>query len=604
MSKMLPKLGLSAALCLFGAAAVNAQQAAAPDAAQTVTVSGQKNPSAWFQAESPHFIVFSDTSNAHVTQLVNNLEKLDHLLRIYTKNYMTRPGPAQKITLYYHNRVGSFQDLATGLPDEAVGLYNSCGSGVQGFGIHLEPIVGSDNAALAKDPLNSSQTYLFEAYARHFLYRYTDIRSPTSYMDGFAQYFSTVRFTDDHMLLGRAPLDVARYLRFIDNGHRYKLDYQQVFQPDASAGVGYTDDSAKRLEFLARSWLLTHFMLSSDENRAHLDKYLNAVYQDVPAAKAFEDAFAIKVADASTAMWRYRLKGIEVKQIDFQPPPPPVIRFTSFPEAATDFILADAALKSCPDRKRGEAILRQLSAQAGVPNHALTKLVLSRAQVDWGNPADALPYLAEAVRKDEANYDAHYLLGMANLRLSGQQKDASAQAYLQTAKRHLVRARKLNPKSAEAAFALHKAELGTSGEPPKPALGSAIAAWINGYEVNAFARSAALSFAYLGKGAEADHAFTLMATNERDPDMAKWAKDWQKRLSTGVSRSELLAEMRREPSSPLAFKEWTVATENLMRNVANSASMEESRGYIETMGLGSAPSASGEVSYPSLPSKK
>jgi hypothetical protein len=54
---------------------------------------------------------------------------------------------------------------------------------VQGFAVHLERIASLGDEQLDKAPLNDTLSYAFEAYARHFLYRHTDIRHP-SYIDG------------------------------------------------------------------------------------------------------------------------------------------------------------------------------------------------------------------------------------------------------------------------------------------------------------------------------------------------------------------------------------------------------------------------------------
>ena len=581
MGNSLHKVALAAAMCLFSALDAGAQDASA----QSVKVTGQKHASPWFRAESQHFVVYSDTRNEDVTLLLNNLEKLDHLLRIYTRDYRVARGVQQKLTLYFHNRVESFNALATDEPEEAVGLYSSCGAGVQGFAVNLKPLASLRNDQLIKAPLNSSLSYIFEAYTRHFLYRYTDIRAPISYIDGLAQYFSGVRFSDDHMVVGRPPVDVGRYLYHLDSGNRYNLSYENVLEPATASSQGFKAESGSRLEFLARSWIMTHYMLSSSENRIKMDKFLNLVHQDIPAGKAFETSFGLNVDDISDAMWRYRIKGLEIAEIDVPSLPAAQVGFTSLPASTTDFILADATLKSCPTRKTGEALLKSLSQKAAtIRNNDFAKLILSRAQIDWGNAADALPYLTEATRKDGANGEALYLLGLANLRLHEQDKAAARESYLQAAKSHLARARALNPASAQAAFAFYQAEMRGSAPPGDKALEAAIAAWKNAHEVNAYARSAALAYAYTGRAPEADNALTLIAHNVRDPEMASWATSWQGKLAKGVNRADLLAEMRREISPP-AFREWTLAGENLMKDIVQRAGMENARNYLDNLRL-------------------
>lgn len=562
----------------------HAQQSASATETPRVVLTGQKQASKWFRAESQHFIVHSDTSHEDVTQLLNNLEKLDYVLRIYTKDYNIERGARQKISLYYHDRMASFNEVVLDEPAEAVGLYSSCGAGVEGFAVELEPIADLSNEELVKHPLNDSLSYIFEAYTRHFLYRYTDIRSPAFFIDGFAQYFSSVRFSGSQMIMGRVPSNLARYLHFIDDGHAQQLEFKQIVEPNASMETGFRNESATRLEYLSKAWLLTHFMLSSKENFALAGKFLNAVHLDVPAATAFEDAFGIKMADASNRFWQYRRKGVEVFRFEVASFAEPRIEFTSLPEASTDFILAEAALKSCPDQKAGESLLRRLTQKAadhGANDYA--KLVLSRAQIEWGNPQDALPFLTEATRKDASNAQAVYLLGMANLRLSELNTDAAAAPYLLAAKTHLSRARALDPNSAETAFALFKAELRSPSQPGEKELEGAISAFRNAHEVNTFARSAALAFAYTGRAPEADNALTLLAHNSRDLETASWATSWQKRLSSGVSRDEVLAEMRHEPRRRAAFKEWTLASADLMQTVMFNAGVENARGYLETL---------------------
>ena len=179
--------------------------------------------------------------------------------------------------------------LAIAQPANAIGLYSSCTSGVQGFGVQLD----TDDEGLS---------YLYEAYTRHFIYRYTDIRAPTSFIDGMAQYFASARFTDTQMSIGKTPLNVGSYWYFLDQGRRYSLDYTDVLEQNDSRGVNYASTAGIKLEFAARSWLLTHYMLSSEDKRKRMVNYLSAVYRDVPITQAFEQAYGIKAADLGTEL--------------------------------------------------------------------------------------------------------------------------------------------------------------------------------------------------------------------------------------------------------------------------------------------------------------
>jgi hypothetical protein len=392
---------LLSAACLASTCVAFAQTGVQPQArgpadgaepVQKVTVKWQRNPSKWFRAESQHVVVYSDTDSADVTRLLNNLERLDYLLRVYTKGYAKTRGAEPKLTLYYVKRTEDLQRLGLEQPEESAGLYNSCADGVNGYGTQLAVIDDYKESELARGVLGNSQSYLQEAYARHFLYRHTDLRAPTWFIDGFAQYFSSMRFTDTQMVVGRTPVNMGAYLDFLENGRRRNLDYKDVLEQNDSETVNDASEGGVRLEFQARSWILVHYILSSEDNRRRLGAYLKAFYDGVPPVKAFEQVFEMPVSSLSTAMWRYRLRAAKVLRVEQQALPRAVVRVDSMPEAAGDFVLAEALLRSCPAAGQRQALLDTLRREAGrLPNSDFAQLTLARALVAAGHAAEALP---------------------------------------------------------------------------------------------------------------------------------------------------------------------------------------------------------------------
>lgn len=138
-----------AALTLLNTQPAGARQADPVPSEQRVTVQGIKNASVWFKAESQHFVIYSDTSRDSVFQLLNNLERLDFLLRLYTSPYGKFQPRESKLTLYFHQRAGALAQFADTPPRDAVGRYSSCSAGVQGAGVLLAPIDALANAELA-----------------------------------------------------------------------------------------------------------------------------------------------------------------------------------------------------------------------------------------------------------------------------------------------------------------------------------------------------------------------------------------------------------------------------------------------------------------------
>ncbi|PQO99964.1 hypothetical protein C5614_07890 [Massilia phosphatilytica] len=567
-------VALAAAGLLFalhaGAEPAGSVAASPSDGIQSITVTSQRNPSTWFRAESQHVILYSDTSQDEAQRLLDNLERLDDLLRIYTKGYAKTGGPESRITLYYTAR---FDDLARlgaelGSPTrETVGVYSSCNDGVAGFGAQLETIDTLDNDKLARYPLNVSLSFLFEAYARHFLYRHTDLRAPTWFIDGFAHYFSSVRFTDSRMAVGRWPTILGRYFSLLDGEMgNYALYYRDVLEQNENAGLGGEGVMRQQVEYAARSWLLVHYALSSEDNRRRLGAYLKAFYDGVPSVQAFERSFGIPVDDLSAAMWRYRLKGLQVLHVDRPGLPRAVVNVDVLPEASSDYVLAEAALKSCSSTATQQATIERVLGAAPPPGPSVSVLVqrtVARALIYAGRPADALPYLDAALRKDDADADLHLLAGLAHLRLAGGAA-ADRTSRLAEARRRFARAVELAPALPAAALGKLSVDIIAGGEPGQDAIDDVLTAWRGSRDVGGLARTAALVYAWRGDGIRAANLLRSMASNGRDPYTAAWAADWRRRLDAGLTRDAIRAGLAAFPWSGPAFREWTIdATLNI-----------------------------------------
>lgn len=574
--------GALSVLALLAPPAMSAGQADPAPAAQSITVQGQKNPSPWFKAESQHFIVYSDTSRQGVSLLLDNLERLDFLLRAYARPYLKPQPHPPKLTLYYHGKVAALKAHTGKAPPDALGMYRSCSAGVQAAGVLLEPVPLLDNARLTTAPANDTLSSLFEGYARHFLYRHTDIRAPLSFIEGFAQYFADVRFSGDQLVVGKTPAGAAAYLNFIEDGHRYSLDYDDVLAGNDSEGHHDAGVAGIRLEFRARSWLLTHYMLSNDDNRNRLARYLDLANRGTPPARALEAAYGIAPGQLGHMLWRYRRSNAKVMQVEVPDLPAAQVVFTSLPDTVTPYVMLDAALKTCPDRDAGADLLARIGAHAGAtPNHPLARLALSRAQIGWGNPEDAIPALRKLAGDGRGNAEAVYLLGLAHLGAARRQQGEARAASLEAARRHLVDAVNADPASAAAAHALLRTEL-DSGEPlTETAVTAAQLAWDQGREVSAYTRAAALVHAYAGNSAKSRQALAVLARNRQEPAVAAWAADWQARLLAGVDRDDLLAELRRIAVQDAPFDEWTIDSGSVMQAVLRADGVEKARHYLQ-----------------------
>jgi len=544
---------MALAICALGALAggIRAAQSAEP---QSVVVSGQRATSSWVRAESAHFVVISDVAREDVIRFVEHLERLDGLLRIYIAGYgATAAGPEPKRNVIYLDTFDSLMRIWPHVTFGVISQSTDCLGDTQHFYMHLEPLPTVEDDKLAVAPLHTRLSRASWWYARRFLYQHTDVRVPPAWIEGFSQYFASTMFGTKQMVIGRMPPDVNSYFHRSDNGDVYLLDYSDVLARDPLKNVhGLLQRQAAANEFGAKSWLLAHYILGASERRQRLGMFLNAVDRggDAAAAAALRDAFGLDVDDAGMTLWRYRLRAAEVLRVEMPPQllARPEVAITTLSARSGEFALTDAVLKGCPARADGERLLRTLSVDAArVPNVDAGQLALSRAQLGWGDPAAALPWLERAARRGDASADVLVLLARAHLKLAARTDASARAAHLDDARASLARARERAPGSGAVALAGLELSLLADDAPSREALDAVLAAWSVGRDSSSLGRAAALAWCYLGDAARADHVLHMLANGGLYKDHTAWAVEFQRRLDAGLTLAAIADEMRRKP---------------------------------------------------------
>jgi tetratricopeptide (TPR) repeat protein len=516
-----------------------------------------RDPSEWFRIESQHLIVYSNDDPDDAIELVNNLERLDFLLRLYLKPFLDENATTPKFTLYFQDRASWPEEIGEHSPF-AVGLLNSCVSGTQAFTFDREKSWKLDNSHLLRAEDDNTLMTNFWLYAENFIYRHTRIRKPVWFLAGFTSYFGGARFTDTQMAIGRDAGTSYNGLQAIDDGKELmRLSFDDVlnFRPKARGTEAGTPGYYERWEFQGRSFNLVHYALSTEENRNKLWKYLDLVNNGADSAAAFADVFGLSGRDLDKAMWRYRQASLKIMQVDVPGLPKAHIDFTRLSRIEGEFVLDNAVLKTCLAPADGKKVLEHLKVRAAkAPAVDFAQVTLSRAQVEWGDPHDAIGYLARAAENDPYNAEVHYLLGLAYAK-QAETAGANKRDLLATARTNLAQAVAIEPDAPEVSYALFRVAL-MGEEPTAKDIASAIDAWRHGHDVAAFTRAAALAYAWLGDAAGSYQAFTTLARSTRDPGNAAWAAAWLARLEKGVPRDELLAAMRSETPSSSSFRTW------------------------------------------------
>ena len=524
--------------------------------ASTVVVKGVRDPSAWFRIESQHLVVYSNDDPDDVIELVNNLERLDAVLRLYLKPFLDGREALPKLTLYFQARPDLPPELGA-VDGSTASLTSRCTAGTLAFTFGQAKSWKLDNASLLRPEDDYTLMTNFVVYADTFLYRHTRIRAPGWFFAGFDAYFGGMRFTDNQMLVGRDAGTSYNLLQEIDKGRIRRLRFDDVLHdrtPPGTFKVG-TNGYYRQWEFLARSFNLVHYMLSSEENRDKMGKYLERVNEGADPADAFADLFGLSGVELDAAMWRYRQASMKILQVDVPELPRAHIDLTRLSRIEAEFVLDNAALKTCPAPAAGKTLLARVQQKAAqAPAVDFAQVTLARAQVEWGDPLDAMDYLARAIENDPYNPEPQYLMGLAHVKLA-QRGGPDRQEQLAAARAGLTEAALLAPEAPDVSYALFRVAL-MDTEPADKDIGRAIDAWRHGHDVAAFARAAALAHAWLGDAAGAYQVFNTLARNKWDPENAAWATSWLARLEKGVPRNDLLAAMRAEQTAGPGARSW------------------------------------------------
>ncbi len=563
---------LLAAVCL-----AHAQQAAPTSASPvtTVVVHGDK-PGVkhdWFKAESQHFVVYSDTRHSDVAALLSKLERFRYVLRALSGMNDDKGEP--KLTLYYLSDEGQLRTVDPNVPEHAIGLYQSCEDGVQGYAVY-KPYKPRDGVPAVQQDEDTGLTYIFQAYARHFFEAHFPIRTPAWYIDGYAQYFSTVRLDGNDAVVGMPPQALASLITGLDSEtYRPRMTYQDLLNDNDLYNVTETEqvnnevasskaqasDSAHPLrsdfdnvdpqhadeiaqaevaaEFQARAWLMTHWLLSSPKNLSLLGDYVAAVGHGENRLDAFNSLFNLNSAQMDNVLRDYLRHNAKLVRFKFKSLPDADVTFDDEPAAANHLMLDAAALKGCPSASYGRALLADVRTEATqYPDSELAIMTLSRAEIEYGDPQKALPWLVKQTQAQPGDFEAQHLLGRAELAVAQKTNDTAA---FDAAKIAFTQAAKIDSTSAVNAFWYYRAQVAATGQVPPDAAGAAVLAHTTAPDVDAYAVHAGLVYALAGDGKNAFAAMHSAADSPRPGPWTKTARDWIGRLKGGVSNGDMQA---------------------------------------------------------------
>ena len=214
---------------------------------------------AWWQAQSRHFTVYSEGNDARLRSFADRLEKFDFLLRTVTG--VTDPEQGSPVKVYLLSAEAKVRALARN--PNIGGFYTT--SDRTAFAVL------SREAKTSKFDFGAEEI-LFHEYTHHFMLHHFPAAYPAWYVEGFAEFFSTVKFNKDGSIdFGHAPLARAPGLVL---GSPYPV--ANLFARNTD-GLSLRDGD----RYYGTAWLLTHYFRYTPARKPEIARYLTDVANGV-----------------------------------------------------------------------------------------------------------------------------------------------------------------------------------------------------------------------------------------------------------------------------------------------------------------------------------
>ncbi|MEZ0243328.1 MAG: hypothetical protein ACAH11_08140 [Sphingomonas sp.] len=365
----------------------------------------------WYEASTPHFVVYSDDSPEAVKRFATNLERFDKALR-FLRNLSDEPiGKANRVTIYLLKDVAAIGRLAGN-------------SGVAGFYI---PRAGGSVAFAPRradegnvppefrDLLLSPLQILLHEYTHHFLLSLSpNVAYPAWFVEGYSEFFAPSVFeADGSVIIGRPP----QYRSWDLQGSEQKLSMTRMLTT-----APRKLNPEQRYLIYARGWLLTHYLFISGKRDGQLGAYLRALTEGKTpeeAAQAFGD-----LRKLDSELWTYRRTELGAQRISAAALPvgEVTIRKLGPAEAAT----MDVRIRS--DRGVNEDQAKDVYAAARAacapyPNDPAAQRVLTEAAFDAGDFAGAEAAADRILTVQPNNVDALLYKARARMAVAVKAKD-------------------------------------------------------------------------------------------------------------------------------------------------------------------------------------
>ena len=357
---------------------------------------------AWFQASSPHFVVYADASQANIRRYSQELELYHAAMALITTEEAPPPSPSNRVTVYVVSSVSEVRRLFGDKQGHVAAFYIPRAGG----SLAITPRVTGGSG-----DLDFSMIALLHEYAHHFMISSTAFPMVRWYSEGAAEFFASARFeSSGDVWLGRAANHRVAELFLAKDVTATNLIDPDTYHPPR--GNGYD-------AYYGKSWLLFHYLTFDKDRAGQMQSYLRMLGEGKGSREAGQAAFGDLrklESDLDSYFSRGRILAFKIPSARLSPGAT-VLRPLSPGEAAIMPVMIRS--KRGVDAEQAAALISEARAVAvRFPADAAVQAALAEAEFDSGHDTEAIAAADAAMAIDRKQVNAYVQKGYALFRMA------------------------------------------------------------------------------------------------------------------------------------------------------------------------------------------
>ncbi len=449
----------------------------------------------WTKAETRHFVVYSNGDPSALRKSAETLESFDDLFwSLYGLEAPTEP--EAKLKVYMVGSIGDLHRVAPTMPGGIVGFYDA-----------------TPDETFALAIRGAGQSVLQHEYVHHLMLRHFPAVYPAWFIEGYAEYLMTADIKSKSADVGKP-----------DEGRQYDLTNGKWLPlTDVLNEQTFSLPAAKRAQFYAQAWLLTHYFLSDPSRMPQFQAYIAAVSNGEKSVDAMTKATGMTLPALEKALHLYYAGASHYREIDRSGRPKPEVAISTLPPSA-ELMLEDLDVRTgVPDAFKAPVLADIRTRAARYPGDAFAERALARAEIVLGDPKVGAAILQKRLAADPHDVES-LALEAQRLVAAGDADKAHIQADYDQAGALLAQAFKLDPTRYQTLFAFAQTRSLDPHYPSDNALQALLISFKQAPQVASIRLETARALIARGKKAEAIDLLTPLVNDPHGGSGAEAAK--------------------------------------------------------------------------------